>query len=266
MRNLTLAVFALALIVTVTAAGSASAQCVTRTLTCGSTTTVSLSPSGCIIDGFPTQRFSFSATAGQKLTVIASNTNGNSIGMQLTTSSGQYITSGFDEPAQISNTFTTAGQYFIDVSFGNPHISGNITVEATCAAGTPPPGTTTCQYSGQALIGQSISGALTTADTPCGDTTTYARAYKVPVTAGDAFTVDYAASYPVLIEVAGPDSTSVFRWSNGTTLSTAYVANTTGNVTIYVESNTKTPVTGTFTLTLTPLTLPACGRVRAVRH
>lgn len=242
------------------------AQCTTKAVTCASTSTDVLGPSSsCVIDSFPTQRYVFTGTAGEKLTLIASNSEGNSIGMTLLDSAGEYITSDFDEPAQIVATLPTAGQYFIDVNFGNPHISGSITLEVTCSSGTTPL-PTECTYTGTILIGQSISSQLTSADTPCGDARSYAKAYRVPVNAGDAFTVDYSATYPVEIQIAGPDPSGAYRRSAGNSLTTDYVAPASGNVTIFVYSNTTTPQTGNFTLALTPITLPGCGRTRAVRH
>jgi len=100
----------------------------------------------------------------------------------------------------------------------------------------------------------------------CGTSSYYAKAFRLPVTAGQAFTVDYTATYPVYIEIDGPDSSGAFRSSTGTSLTTAYVAPATGNVTIWAYSKSTTPVSGNFTLTLTPLDLPPCGKVRAVKH
>lgn len=245
----------------------ARAACDTKTITCGSSSTESITPSSsCVIDGFPASRYVFNGTAGQKLTLIARNNSTGLIGMELLSSTGEQLSSAFDEPAQITVTLPTSGQYFIQINLANPHVSGTVTLGVTCSSGTVPP-PTQCSYSGVILIGQSITGQLTSADTPCGDSTAYAKAYRVPVLEGDAFTVDYSApSYPPEIQVVGPDTSSAYRRTTGSALSTAYVAPTSGNITIYVYSNTTSPKTGTFTLTLTPLTLPSCGKIRAVKH
>ncbi|HWW61684.1 MAG TPA: hypothetical protein VN181_09990, partial [Thermoanaerobaculia bacterium] len=93
------------------AAAPLFAQCVTKTVTCGSSSTDFIGPSSsCIVDSFPTQRYVFNGTAGQKVTFIASNLAGQTIGMQLMNSAGQFISSDFDEPAQITATLPSAGQ------------------------------------------------------------------------------------------------------------------------------------------------------------
>jgi len=205
----------LLLLITFAAASSVEAQCTAKTVTCGTTITESLGPSSsCVIDSFPTLRYAFNGTAGQKLTLIAGNASGNNIGMTLLDSAGNYITSAVDEPAQILYTLATTGQYFVEINFTNPHTSGSITFEVICSSGTPPPPPAQCTYTGAVLVGQSITSQLTTADTPCGDTGTYAKAYRVPVTAGEAFTLDYSADYPVEVVIAGPDSSGAYRRSS----------------------------------------------------
>ena len=103
-------------------------------------------------------------------------------------------------------------------------------------------------------------------DTACGELKTYSKAYKLPVFEGDAFEVDYSATYSPYIEIAGPDNSGAFRSATQTFLKTSYVAPTTGNVTIYVASNTTSPVTGSFSLAVKAIQLPACGKARAVKH
>ena len=247
--------------------GTARAQCLsTKTITCGSSSTDFIgSPSSCVIDGLPTRRYEFNAVAGQSVSFVASNSSAFSIGMALYDSFGRQLATSFDEPSQITYSFALSGAYFLEVNFANPQQSGSVVLQTSCITEGPPP-SATCSYAGTLLIGQSVTAQLNTADATCGDSSTYSKPYKVVVKAGDAFTVNYSASYTPELWITGPDSSGSYRRSTDSSLSTAYVAPSSGNVTIWAESSGSAPKIGTFTLTLTPLTLGPCGKGRAVRH
>ncbi len=244
------------------------ASCTATAMSCGFSGTASLSPTGsCIIDTFPTANYSFGGAAGQNIQLHATTAVQTSIGMTLTDAFGTPITNAFDEPADIDVTLPATGQYLVSVNFGNPHLSGAFTLTFNCnGSSTPGPPTGTCQYTGTLAIGSTVTSQLTTADAACGDSTTFAKAYKVPVNAGDAFTATYSAGYVAYLEIKGPDTSGAFRSASAGSLTMSYVAPATGNVTIFAASNTKAPVTGQFTLQLTPLQLPSCGKPRAVKH
>lgn len=111
-----------------------SATCSAKAVTCGSTVTDSLDPnSSCIIDTFPTANYAFSGTAGQILSLVASNQAGLDMFMTLTNSSGQTIATSFlDEPATITKTLPATDQYLIAINYGNPHSSGSFTLSVSC--------------------------------------------------------------------------------------------------------------------------------------
>lgn len=244
----------------------AAAACTPRPVTCGTTVTDSLGPSSsCIIDSFPTGVYSFNGAAGQILNVVETNPSGHNAFIELTDSSGKTVTTSYlDDPAAISVTLPKTDQYTISVNFGNPHISSAFTLTVSCSTTTTPPGA--CQYTSTIAVGTSLSGQLTSADTPCGIESSYTKAYRVIAAANDAFTVEYSASYPVFLEIRGPDRSGAYRLESGKFLRMEYIAPVAGNVTIYVASNTSTPVTGTYTLEVKSLSLPSCGKIRAVRH
>jgi hypothetical protein len=241
-----------------------------KTLTCGSVVTASLSATGgCILNTFPTAVYAFNGTAGQTIAFHASNSSGFDIGLVLSDSSGKTISSAFDEPADVTAELTATGQYTVSVNFGNPHQSGSFTLTTSCVTTSPPP-PTQCLYTSTGAIGSTISGQLAAADAVCGGSSSYAKVYRLPVNAGDTFEVDYSTvGYQPYVSIVGPDTSSGRRWAEYpvTTVSTYYVAPTTGNVSIYAMSNNTTPTTGSFTMKILPLSQPGCGgKSRAVRH
>jgi hypothetical protein len=241
-----------------------------KTLTCGSVVTDSLaSSSGCILNTFPTAVYAFNGTAGQTVTFHASDSSGFDIGLTVLDPSGQTVGSAFDEPADVTAALTATGQYAVQINFGNPHQSGSFTLTTSCVTTSPPP-PAQCLYTSTVAIGSTINGQLTATDAACGSASTYAKVYKLPVIAGDAFEVDYSTvGYHPYITIAGPDTSSARRWADSpiTTVVTYYVAPATGNVSIYAMSNDTTPATGSFTMKILPLNQPACGsRYRAVHH
>jgi hypothetical protein len=252
----------IALIIAQTSYGA----CVSKPLTCGATVTDSLSSStSCVVQTFPTATYSFSGTAGQSLTLLASTTSGHTIGLTLDDPSGQRINSTFDEPAGFTTTLPATGNYVVSVNFGNPHDSGTFTLKATCNATTPPPADT-CFYSGTLRAGDTISGQLTSADAACGTSKSYMKAYKIALNEGDAIEVQYTASYPVYLEIDGPDRSGGWRSSTTTTTTSSYIATATGITSIWIGSSGSTPVAGSFTVRVNAITLPPCGRVRVARH
>jgi len=267
MKRTTTLFFALALSLAVPR--SLFAACTAKTLSCGQSITDTLSPSqSCIIDTFPTATYTFNGTAGQQLSLTATTASGNTIGLELYAPGNTTtpIRNDFDEPASFTVTLPATGTYTIQVNFGNPHNSGSFTITAACPTST----TTQCKFTDTVSIGQMFTGSLTSADAVCGDSTSYAKVYKLPVTAGDAFEVTYSATYAPLIDIVGPSSTTdkseASHSSTTSSLTTSYVAPNTGNISLWLYSNTTTPVTGSFSVSIRRIELPACGKVRAVRH
>lgn len=238
-----------------------------KTLSCGTTVTDSINTNGaaCVINTFPTVVYAFNGTAGQTLDLLASDNLGFDIGLKVTDPAGTTVTSDFDEPASAHVVLTVTGQYSISINFGNPHQSGSFTLTTSCTTSTNPP-PTQCLYTATVAIGSTVTGQLTANDAACGYSASYGKAYRLPVNAGDAFEVDYSASFNPYIGIQGPDTSDAYRWSTTSSLTTFYVAPTTGSVSIYAMSHNGSPVTGTFTLTILPVILPSCGKTRAVRH
>jgi hypothetical protein len=269
LKTVVLAVAAI-LLSSVVASDLIAASCApSKTLSCGTTVTDSISATGaaCVINTFPTAVYAFNGTAGQTLDLLASDSSGFDIGLSVTDPTGKPVTSGFDEPASAHAVLAVTGQYLISVNFGNPHQSGSFTLTTSCTTSTSPP-PTECFYTSTINIGGSVAGQLVAADAICwGDGSRYAKAYRVPVIAGDTFEVDYSASFQPYIEIKGPDTSSGYRWAVAPTksLTTFYVAPISGDVTIFATANS-TLTTGTFTLTILPVSNPPCGKARAVRH
>jgi hypothetical protein len=262
-------VFTLLSVVVVEAANASSCSS-SKTLSCGTTVTDSLNASGapCVLDTFPTAVYRFDGVPGQAVDMLASNSNGYDIGLVLYDASGNRITNNFDEPSGIHAALTAFGPYTVEINFGNPHQSGTFTLATSCTTPiTPPP--TQCNYTATVAIGSTITSQLSANDAACGYSESYGKAYRLPVTAGDTFEIDYsAAGFQPYLEIKGPDTSEGYRWARSptTALTAFYVAPTSGDVTIYAMSNDQTPVTGAFTLTILPYTQPSCGRPRAVRH
>lgn len=271
MRRIALVAAWLGLVFVIFGGESFAASCSpSKTLSCGTTVTDSINANGaaCVINTFPTALYAFNGTAGQTLDLLASDNSGFTIGLTVTDPTGKTITSDFDEPASAHAVLTVTGQYSISINFGNPHQSGSFTLATSCTTSTNPP-PTQCNYTATVAIGSTVTGQLTANDAACGYSESYAKAYKLPVNAGDTFEVDYSSTaFNPFIEIKGPDSSLGERWVNlpATSLTTFYVAPTTGNVTIYAMSNNGVPVTGSFTVTILPMAQPSCGKVRAVRH
>jgi hypothetical protein len=265
--NVALSVAAISLSSAIVSDAVAASCSPSKTLSCGTTVTDSISANGaaCVIDTFPTVVYAFNGTAGQTLDLLASDGSGFDIGLSVMDPTGQTVTGGFDEPASAHAVLAVTGQYSISIHFGNPHQSGPFTLTTSCTTSTTPP-PTQCFYTSTVAIGSTVSDQLTANDTACGYSASYAKAYKLPVNAGDTFEVDYSANFNPYVGIKGPDTSDAYRWSTTSSLTTFYVAPTTGNISIYAMSNTAAPVTGAFTLTILPVTQQPCGKTRAVRH
>ena len=232
-------------------------------LACGAT--VSGSP-GCLLSSNNYVDFwTFNATQGKTSTFRA--TSSSSVQMLLTiqrSSDGSIVASSFAVGAvSVTYTFPTSDAYFIGFGYTDTFQTTPYQLTATCGASS----SGTCNYTGAITIGSSITGQLTSSDTACGDSSSYAKAYRLPVIAGDTFEVSYSANFPVYLELDGPATTEdsgAWHSSNGSSVTTGYVAPANGNVTVYAMSNTTSPTTGTFTISVTRLSDP-CRR-RAVKH
>ncbi|HEV8436232.1 MAG TPA: hypothetical protein VGR95_22680 [Thermoanaerobaculia bacterium] len=233
------------------------------TLACG--TTVSGSP-GCPLSSNNYVDFwTFNATQGQTATFRA--TSSSSSQMLLTvqrTSDGSIVASSFAVgTVSVTYTFPTSDPYFIGFGYTDTFQTPPYQLTATCGGSS----SGTCSYAGVIPIGSSISGQLTSTDTTCGDSSSYAKAYRLPVIAGDSFEVSYSANFPVYLELDGPatsEESGAWHSSKGASVTMGYVAPANGNVTVYAMSNTTSPTTGTFTISVTRLSDP-CRR-RAVKH
>jgi hypothetical protein len=164
----------------------------------------------------------------------------------------------------ITFTFPSSGAYFIGLGFLSAFVSAPYQLGVTCGSSNS---NGSCVFTSTISIGSSVSGQLTASDAACGDQNGYAKAYRLPVIAGDVFEVTYAATYPASLEVSGPrtpDDTGTWRSSTRSTVTIDYIAPASGDVTVWSMSNTTTPVTGSFTVQVSRLADP-CRR-RAVKH
>jgi hypothetical protein len=234
------------------------------TVSCGTNRNASLG--SCLSQNYYIDLYQISATAGQKLQITASNTTNQYMALVITDAAANVVASDYDIPSiTINYTPPTGGTYYIGVSFVSTFTSGPYNLTITCSSSTPAP--SQCFYTGTMSVGQSVTAQLVSDDAVCwSGGTRNAKAYKVSANAGDTFEVDYSSNFAPYVEIKGPDASGAFRGAASGPISTYYIVPASGSVTIYATSNTTSPVTGTFTLSLVPFSQPPCGKARAVRH
>src|SRR4051812_18934316 len=135
-------------------------------LACGSS--VSASPS-CLSDQFFLDLYTFSATAGQTITLTTSTATGYQMLVTVQNSAGILTSKVGPSPVSLTYTFTTSGTYFFGFGYVAQFATGTYTLGVSC--GTTP---TTCQSSGTLNLNATVSGQLTAANgTACLGGSTY---------------------------------------------------------------------------------------------
>lgn len=228
-------------------------------ISCGSSQ--SSSPSCPLSGGEYVDFWTFHASAGQSVTLSASSSSASQILLTVQRSSdGSIAASNYAaHSVSLNYTFPSTDTYFIGVGYVTSFVTTTYTLSVTCGSTSGK-----CSFAGSLSIGGSVSGQLTSADSACGDSTSYAKAYSLIVVAGETFSVKYSATYPVYLTIYGPDDSGAWRASTGTSVTSDYIAPATGEVTLWAYSNTTAPVTGSFSLSVARLNDPC--RHRAVRH
>src|ERR1043165_1808404 len=238
-------------------------------LSCSSAPILSCSSSlnsapSCLSDQYFFDLYTFSATAGQTITVTATTATGYQILLTIQSSSGPVITSKFGvSPVSLTYTFTAGGTYYIGMGYVAQFATGLYTLSITCGNSN-----TNCQSSGTIGMNSSISGQLTSSNgTACLGGNTYSAVYGFTGTRDVPVLITFSSSFAPYVEV-DTSSFDTGLWKQGTaagSISLVFLPPTTGNNWLYFTSNTSSPVTGTYVIKIEPAPLDACKR-HSVSH
>jgi hypothetical protein len=246
-----------------------AADCSTRTTSCGTTVTGTITGDTCIVDFFPTQKYTFSGKAGQSVEATVTSLDGYNSQIAIQSSSGAQLAYGCcDDPSFAKTTLPSDGTYTLAVSFGDPHRSGQFRLALTCTDPTTPP-PSGCPYVGTVTVRVPINASLGPSNgTGCFGPTTYGAKYSVNGTKDVPLQITLTSSaFKPYLDVETTDGTNgVFRVATAPgSVTVTFLPETTGPFRIFVAANSSSPVSGAYTLRVDPAAVDACRR-RAITH
>jgi hypothetical protein len=229
-------------------------------LACGGSVTASPS---CLSDVYFLDLYTFSATAGQTITLTASTATGYQTLITVQNTAG-ILTSNFGvSPVTLTYTFTASGTYYIGLGYVAQFATGSYTLKVACASTTG-----NCQSSGTINMNTTASGQLSASNgTACLGGTTYSAVYGFTGTKDVPVLITFTSSFAPYVEVE-PPTFDVGVWRSSKTsgsVALTYLPQVTGNNWIYFTSNTSTPTTGSYTVRIEPAPIDPCRR-RSVTH
>ena len=229
-------------------------------LSCGGSVTASPS---CLSDAYFLDLYTFSATAGQTITLTASTATGYQTLVTVQNTAG-ILTSNFGvSPVTLTYTFAASGTYYIGLGYLAQFATGSYTLKVACGSTT-----SSCQSSGTINLNSTVSGQLSASNgTACLGGTTYSAVYGFTGTKDVPVLITFTSSFAPYVEVEPPTSDSGIWRSSKTpgSVTLTYLPQVTGNNWIYFSSNTSTPATGSYTVRIEPATIDPCRR-RSVAH
>ncbi len=230
-------------------------------LTCNSSITASPS---CLSGQYYLDLYTFSAVAGQSITLTASTSTSYQILIDLQDSNPTILASKFGvSPVTLTYTFTASGTYYAGIGYVAQYATGSYTLGVSCGSGSA-----SCQSSGTINLNSTVSGQLTAANgTACLGGNTYSAVYGFTGTRDIPVLITLTTSFAPYAEVE-PSSfdTGVWKSSKSSgTVTLTFLPAVTGNSWIYFTSNTTAPTTGSYTIRLEPAPLDPCRR-RSVSH
>jgi len=229
-------------------------------LSCGGSVTASPS---CLTDVYFVDLYTFSATAGQTITLTASTSTGYQVLVTVQNTAG-ILTSNFGvSPVTLTYTFTASGTYYIGLGYVAQFATGSYTLKVACGSTTP-----SCQSSGTINLNSTVSGQLSASNgTACLGGTTYSAVYGFNGTKDTPVQITFTSSFAPYVEVEPPTfDTGIWRSSKTSgSVTLIYLPQVTGNNWIYFSSNTSTPTTGSYTVRIEPAPIDPCRR-RSVTH
>jgi hypothetical protein len=254
-------------VITATAAHAQSAMTVAPLscssaplLSCGGSVTASPS---CVTDVYFVDLYTFSATAGQTITLTASTATGYQVLVTVQSSAG-ILTSNYGvSPVMLTYTFSASGTYYIGLGYVAQFATGSYTLKVACGSTT-----SSCQSSGTINLNSTVSGQLSSSNgTACLGGTTYSAVYGFAGTKDIPVLVTFTSSFAPYVEIEPPGSeTGIWRSSKTAgAVTLTFLPQATGNHWIYFTSNTSTPTTGSYTVRVEPAPIDPCRR-RSVTH
>jgi hypothetical protein len=229
-------------------------------LSCGGSVTASPS---CLSDVYFVDLYTFSATAGQMITLTASTATGYQVLVTVQNTAG-ILTSNFGtSPVTLTYTFTASGTYYIGLGYVAQFATGSYTLKVACGSTTP-----SCQSSGTINLNSTVSGQLSASNgTACLGGTTYSAVYGFTGTKDIPVLVTFTSSFAPYVEIEPPGSeTGVWRSSKTAgAVTLTFLPQATGNQWVYFTSNTSTPTNGSYTIRVEPAPIDPCRR-RSVTH
>jgi hypothetical protein len=229
-------------------------------LACGSSQTASPS---CLSDQYYIDLYTFSATAGQTITLTATTSTSYQMLVTVQASSGILASKFGPSPVTLTYTFASSGTFFIGFGYVAQFATGTYNLKVSCATTTP-----TCQSSGTVALNASVSGQLTAANgTACLGGSTYSGVYGFAATKDNSVVITFTSSFAPYVEIEPPgQEMGIWKMTNTPgSVALTFLPATTGTHWIYFTSNTTAPTTGSYSVRLDPAPFEPC-RHRAVTH
>ncbi|MEA2342567.1 MAG: hypothetical protein QOF63_736 [Thermoanaerobaculia bacterium] len=228
-------------------------------LSCGGSITASPS---CLSDVYFVDLYTFSATAGQTLTLTVSTATGYQVLVTVQNTAGILTSNHGVSPVTLTYTFPASGTYYIGLGYVAQFATGSYTLNVACGS------TSSCQSSGTINLNSSVSGQLTSANgTGCLGGNTYSAVYGFTGTKDVPLLITFTSSFAPYVELEPPSfDTGIWRSSKTPgSVTLTYLPQVSGNNWIYVTSNTSTPTTGSYTVRVETASIDPCRR-RSVSH
>jgi hypothetical protein len=229
-------------------------------LSCGGSVTASPS---CLSDVYFLDLYTFSATAGQTITLTVSTATGYQVLVTVQNTGGVLTSNHGASPVTLTYTFQASGTYYIGLGYVAQFATGSYTLNVACGSTT-----SSCQSSGTINLNSSASGQLSSTNgTACLGGNTYSAVYGFTGTKDVPVLITFTSSFAPYVEVEPPSfDTGIWRSSKTPgSVTVTYLPQVSGNNWIYFTSNTSTPTTGSYTVRIEPASIDPCRR-RSVTH
>jgi hypothetical protein len=219
---------------------------------------------GCLSSTFYLDLWTFSAIAGQAITIQTLSASAYQMLITVQDSSGVLTSTHTAGTAQLQFSFPYTGTFFIGFAYVGNYISDPYTMTISCGSVS-----TSCQSSGILGMTSSINSQLSASSgTACLGGVQYSLAYGIDATQNVPVVISLNSTFTPFLQISPPGMNSGIFSGIDTAgqVNITYLPAITGRIWVYVSSNRSTPESGSFTLSMSALPPDDPCRRRAVTH